>query len=371
MPRKKKVDNTFADMYAGIDKDVYASCSTDPGLAVQTLGARPPVMLNARFIHQMVLNILSGDVLAFSLEDQDGASTIVASEIGKTLAHMPDFLSSEDPRFIFSEHVRLFFSASRALGISLGKPLGAQESMDGRRPNHEIYNLLVRTIRRDGSAKAFTERVRIRQERSDRNYEQAKKYVSKLFGGKPLLVLRLDLAYAAGSYTWPNEEAMAALSADMGRFVNAMSKRSGPFKQLVGYISNLEFGVVKGDYYHVIFFFADSAFIDEQALESSVGQCWCDTVAKRRSRPAVYYRCRSSRNLFRGKGSGLISSSDKQRRATLMDGILYTALFDRYLKAPSQKGYHAFSTGRVVKKKTKAKSKVPSLNGDAKEGGAA
>lgn len=362
MSRKKNVNSTVSSMYLGLDKDVYAWCSGSPGLAVQSNVKHPTSMLSLRMIHELVLEIIKGDQLAFVLQDNAGVALIVPTDIGNTLEHINDFLAAGDPRVIHDEYVELFYASWRDVCSGDAPWLtGTTVWFDGLHTKQRVMNNLVRTIRSHGRSKSFVSKVRIRQERSDRNYRQAKNYVAKLFREGELLVLKIDIGYAAGSYPWPDRESMLALSEDRKRLVSDMSKRYGPFKSLVGYISTLDFGFTKGDYFHLILFFADSVRISPDDLLVQVGSHWCGIVARRHVRPAVYYDCRRARNIHRTRGIGYVRADDKQARAYLMDGIKYVLLVRNFFRAWSQSNYDTFSTGRVSSGKPKTRKKSLAL----------
>lgn len=338
-------------MYKGIELDVFEQ---PPEWALPF--DLPPGQFNfsglLMRIHFLVRDISKSSGPAFTITESAGVQKVEGSAIAIGINGVKECASLVS-HLEYSDQVNAFLLAWQRLGLDGFRYW--PDSVVG--PSEGVVvaaNRLVAEIRTELKTTSFRARVRIRRERANNNARSAARFLAKAFSNSSVRVLRMDLGYFDQSVAWPSESSARLLAADMKRFVNRMSKRTGIFSSLIGHLTFLGAGVGKRDYYHVIFFFSTLDAVDDQALTAEIGRLWQQIVANKQGRIGLYFDCRKSANAYKRKGIGLIGSEDKDLKKHLGQGVYFLAKCSEYIRLPSHHKTRLFSASHPRMKSAKA-----------------
>ncbi|WP_052446058.1 YagK/YfjJ domain-containing protein [Aeromonas fluvialis] len=161
-----------------------------------------------------------------------------------------------------------------------------------------------------------------------RNSTSVHDYINKLFRlYSKLLVVRVDVHYGDEiKDTLTIEEAID----DRDTYLRAVKRR---YRNLLGYVWKLEYGVARGYHYHMAFIFNGNKVQGDISLGRKLGEEWKSLSRE----PRTYYNCNADRNKYEEWGAygiGMVRCDDLEKRHLLLHNALsYLLKFDEALLA--------------------------------------
>ncbi|MCJ8233513.1 YagK/YfjJ domain-containing protein [Aeromonas veronii] len=161
-----------------------------------------------------------------------------------------------------------------------------------------------------------------------RNSTSVHDYINKLFRlYSKLLVVRVDVHYGDEiKDTLTIEEAID----DRDTYLRAVKRR---YRNLLGYVWKLEYGVARGYHYHMAFIFNGNKVQGDISLGRKLGEEWKSLSRE----PRTYYNCNADRNKYEEwgvYGIGMVRCDDLEKRHLLLHNALsYLLKFDEALLA--------------------------------------
>ncbi|MFQ1835904.1 inovirus-type Gp2 protein [Aeromonas veronii] len=161
-----------------------------------------------------------------------------------------------------------------------------------------------------------------------RNSTSVHDYINKLFRlYSKLLVVRVDVHYGDEiKDTLTIEEAID----DRDTYLRAVKRR---YRDLLGYVWKLEYGVARGYHYHMAFIFNGNKVQGDISLGRKLGEEWKSLSRE----PRTYYNCNADRNKYEEWGAygiGMVRCDDLEKRHLLLHNALsYLLKFDEALLA--------------------------------------
>ena len=161
-----------------------------------------------------------------------------------------------------------------------------------------------------------------------RNSASVHDYINKLFRlHSKLLVVRVDVHYGDEiKDTITIEEAID----DRDAYLRAVKRR---YRNLLGYVWKLEYGVARGYHYHMAFIFNGNKVQGDISLGRQLGVFWKSLSRE----PRTYYNCNADRDKYEEWGAygiGMVRCDDLEKRHLLLHNALsYLLKFDEALLA--------------------------------------
>ncbi|MFB0583843.1 YagK/YfjJ domain-containing protein [Aeromonas salmonicida] len=161
-----------------------------------------------------------------------------------------------------------------------------------------------------------------------RNSTSVHDYINKLFRlHSKLLVVRVDVHYGDEiKDTMTIEEAID----DRDAYLRAVKRR---YRNLLGYVWKLEYGVARGYHYHMAFIFNGNKVQGDISLGRQLGVFWKSLSRESRT----YYNCNADRDKYEEWGAygiGMVYHDDLEKRHLLLHNALsYLLKFDEALLA--------------------------------------
>ncbi|TNI14849.1 YagK/YfjJ domain-containing protein [Aeromonas veronii] len=161
-----------------------------------------------------------------------------------------------------------------------------------------------------------------------RNSTSVHDYINKLFRlHSKLLVVRVDIHYGDEiKDTMTIEEAID----DRDAYLSAVKRR---YRNLLGYVWKLEYGVARGYHYHMAFIFNGNKVQGDISLGRQLGEGWKSLSRE----PRTYYNCNADRDKYEEWGTygiGMVRCDDLEKRHLLLHNALsYLLKFDEALLA--------------------------------------
>ncbi|WP_323943768.1 YagK/YfjJ domain-containing protein [Aeromonas hydrophila] len=161
-----------------------------------------------------------------------------------------------------------------------------------------------------------------------RNSTSVHDYINKLFRlHSKLLVVRVDVHYGDEiKDTMTIEEAID----DRDAYLRAVKRR---YRNLLGYVWKLEYGVARGYHYHMAFIFNGNKVQGDISLGRQLGEGWKSLSRE----PRTYYNCNADRDKYEEWGTygiGMVRCDDSEKRHLLLHKALsYLLKFDEALLA--------------------------------------
>lgn len=161
-----------------------------------------------------------------------------------------------------------------------------------------------------------------------RNSTSVHDYINKLFRlHSKLLVVRVDVHYGDEiKDTMTIEEAID----DRDAYLRAVKRR---YRNLLGYVWKLEYGVARGYHYHIAFIFNGNKVQGDISLGRKLGEEWKSLSRE----PRTYYNCNADRKKYEEWGAygiGMVHHDDLEKRHLLLHNALsYLLKFDEALLA--------------------------------------
>ena len=300
-------------------------------------------------IDELVLKLLKGEHYQFKKNQaKNGASYLISSKGRKYFQRFMicfEYFSSFNEKKKPSHLVELYF---RALGIIIQR---IEEGGIYKDPevifNEFIDEILVQTKTKEFKTQAYRLAARATQ-----NFNSARKYVDGLFDHySKLNVIRIDQAYGA---RFASDITAEGARADLQRFFN--NRRSNKlFKNWVGYIAKLEYGVDHGYHWHLIIFLDGQKVKHDSYVAHEIGRYWQTTVTENKG---LFFNCNAKafenrRYAYKRIGIGMINHDDVNKRHILVhDVIAYLCKKEQHLKTPTND--RVFSKGEQPRHKSAA-----------------
>ncbi|MCR6737290.1 inovirus Gp2 family protein [Aeromonas dhakensis] len=161
-----------------------------------------------------------------------------------------------------------------------------------------------------------------------RNSTSVHNYINRLFRlHSKLLVVRVDVHYGDEiKDTITIEEAIDNRDA----YLRAVKRR---YRNLLGYVWKLEYGVARGYHYHMAFIFNGNKVQGDISLGRQLGEGWKSLSRE----PRTYYNCNADRDKYEEWGTygiGMVRCDDSEKRHLLLHKALsYLLKFDEALLA--------------------------------------
>lgn len=272
-----------------------------------------------------------------------GKHRVCSSPLAKSLViciekiHYLDYFKD---KFELHPYVELMIDISK--DKSLVNDLNILEIMgpDFVKRKVNAINGIVERIRAEAKTSKLLKSVQNYQRTAKKNYQSGRRYLNSLFRKHAkLLVMRIDLSYKKGI-----EVDIDTVRKD--REMLFTSARSNPiFKDMLGYVWKLEYGLSKGYHYHVMFIFDGSKVWADVNYAKRIGQFWADDITEKNG---LYYNCNATKMRYQCCGIGLISYRDNEKQIGLDAALKYMTLRDKFIKVKTGRVMRSFGKGCVV-----------------------
>lgn len=288
----------------------------------------------------------------------DGTMEYDSSHIAVTYFRLiSDFINVVhmlSPIYIYNEHISIFTSCCRSLGL-LNKDLNWT---DIHRSPHitypenngvsagELFNRLVRDIRRRGRSEDIKEKTRTRREEANQKFEDYCLYENALFSiCANLVVLRTDLYY----------KKELAIGIDIHEAIKDLNhllanrRCNSIFRHVVGYIAKIEYAVEKKVHIHLLVFLDGSKRLRTSHVHfaKQIGEYWIKTITKGRG---DYWNSNARINDFIKLGTcgiGPIHANDAEQRQNLRNIVIrYLCKTDQFFRPRNSSGVKLIRRGQ-------------------------
>ena len=194
-------------------------------------------------------------------------------------------------------------------------------------------NDLVQDIRTESKTKAFIKATRNYFLRGKNNYKSASKLITHLFQKySRLLVIRIDLKYQDclkdGDLYKRTDLTFEQARTDRERLFTNM-KTNPLFKDNVGWIWKLEYGLRSGFHYHVILFFNGADVRQDITLAQRICEYWDTSITKGQGKA---HSCHTKKDKYQFCGIGMVNHFDTKLLDGLDRAIRYLTKSDFYLQ---------------------------------------
>lgn len=179
-----------------------------------------------------------------------------------------------------------------------------------------------------------------------RNSTSVYDYINRLFRlHAKLLVVRVDVHYGDEiKDTITIEEAID----DRDAYLRAVKRR---YRNLLGYVWKLEYGVARGYHYHMAFIFNGNKVQGDISLGRQLGEFWKSLSRE----PRTYYNCNADRNKYEEWGAygiGMVHHDDSEKRHLLLHNALsYLLKFDEALLAEMHERFRSVGKMEVPRRR--------------------
>ncbi|WP_439837816.1 YagK/YfjJ domain-containing protein [Aeromonas caviae] len=191
-------------------------------------------------------------------------------------------------------------------------------------------------------------RLRNLKRSESRNSTSVHDYIKKLFRlHSKLLVVRVDVHYGDEiKDTITIEEAID----DRDAYLRAVKRR---YRNLLGYVWKLEYGVARGYHYHMAFIFNGNKVQGDISLGRQLGVFWKSLSRE----PRTYYNCNADRDKYEEWGAygiGMVHNDDLEKRHLLLHNALsYLLKFDEALLAEMHERFRSVGKMEVPRRRGK------------------
>ena len=260
------------------------------------------------------------------------APNMLAKRYYSTLLEFIWLLSTLPPNYEFSETINTLTRCCHAMNLMnlVDKPLHDLRKWSSQRRHIivdnspsvvERFNSLVQLIRHDWYNHNGQSKLNARKKEANRRYQDYCKYVDALFEKYArLLVLRIDLFYC-------KDLTESKTLHDMQQDVDHLFKNTRHnliFKEMVGYMSKIEFGIDKGIHCHLIFFLDGSKrnYSSTVYFAQQIGDYWNTTITQGQG---AYWNVNINESDYRKKGAlgiGAINHNDTDLRTNLNERVI-------------------------------------------------
>lgn len=177
------------------------------------------------------------------------------------------------------------------------------------------------------------------------NFRNLVKYEAHLFRRySRLAIVRVDLFYRRpkdwekiGDGVDPE-----TLVSDRDTFLRSLGGDER-FENLVGYVWKIEHGAEKGFHIHCVFFFDGSRVREDITYGRMCGEKWIEVTDER----GDYWNCNAHKDRYADVGIGVISHSDREKRAAFVKAMSYLTKPDYYLRLMDMVVGRIFGKGSI------------------------
>lgn len=186
---------------------------------------------------------------------------------------------------------------------------------------------LIQQIRLKAQSKSAIASAYVRKKRSTRNIDSVTKYLCDIldYSNSRCEVIRMNMGYdLLISRTVTPEQAKE----DFKKFLNNRRGKPTLFKNLVGYIWRMEYGVTTGIFFHVVWIFKnDKGQMKLQNLANDIGEYWIGFL---KARAGTFQDCANGISGTNKIGVGEICRNNNKQIRTLQFIATYLAQKDEY-----------------------------------------
>jgi len=255
--------------------------------------------------------------------------------------------------YIFSENINLFLDACNELKFNLRTFNNHLFfCLESSKFEADLFNELIELIRNRSKTVEFSKKVSYRKTHAERIFKSYRGYIAALFNKHyKLLVIRLDLSYLV-TINEANGKPIQLVTLEQAKkdifnFLNN-KRHNSLFKNMVGYISKLEFGTQKGYHFHLILFFRGSEVQNDPYIAHRIGTYWRDVITDKRG---IFFNCNKKKKDYQHLGIGMIhadSPLDSELRFNLINRVLrYLTKSEQFLKIKLAKNDRVISKGKM------------------------
>lgn len=180
-------------------------------------------------------------------------------------------------------------------------------------------NQLVIDLRREARTEEFRRVLDNRRRQCQKNQKAAVRMINQIFERRSkVLVIRLDLV-VGGETPETRGVAQSVSVKDARRSFAGFVRYLRETYPCLGYIYNLEYGVLTGYHFHVLIFMDGHLKWGDVAIAEQLGKHWRNTITEGRGR---YWNCNAHPLNYQRLGVGMILRSDAIKRKHLVEDVL-------------------------------------------------
>lgn len=318
-------------------------------------------------IDQLVKDIVKSKAHLFILEKSKGGKnnirhTWLGNKVIYCMNHSVYDIINSFPVHRFNPYVNLFISnvnnsqvRERLLTISVYKSNKLRFVSDKFvEQGVEMLNELIDSIRLSAKSKEFKTTIDNYKRLQRQNEKSVTEYVDALFKRHSrLLVLRIDFSYENDNSCLSKSkrsEMYLTVKKDREHFFSNM-RTNALFDHMVGYMCKLEYGLMKGFHYHMIFFFDGSERHKDVHIANEIGAYW-KTITDNRG---IYHNCNAKKESYLHLGVGMINHDETDFIENLKHKVaVYLVKTEYYIKMYTPGNDRTFFRGEMPKPKIKS-----------------
>lgn len=311
--------------------------------------------------------------------DKHGKRYSVRPGMGEHLRRIPDYCSAISllsPYFTYSEQIELFreavciaqlmsckaFWSLDTCHVLIDSP-GQYQGMT----TAELFNLFVNNLRKIAKERHSKKEINRQRQAAKALELDYIRYAQSLFEYRAkLLVLRLDLFYRSEiAKTITVERA----TEDLDRLLNNRRSNKTIFDGMIGYIAKLEYGILKGLHWHVIFFFDASIRHGAKHVyyAQQIGEYWVDCITHG---VGSFWNCQTQMGDFVMLGTcgiGEIHYSDQDLRNNLaLRVVSYLCKSEQYFRLKVGKDQRRIRRGQTPKRSNRGRPRQERRYGESR-----
>ena len=288
------------------------------------------------------------------------APNMLAKRYYSTLLEFIWLLSTLPPNYEFSETINTLTRCCHAMNLMnlVDKPLHDLRKWSSQRRHiivdnspsvAERFNILVQLIRQDWYNHNGQSKLNARKKEANRRYQDYCKYVDALFEKYArLLVLRIDLFYC-------KDLTESKTLHDMQQDVDHLFKNirhNSIFKEMVGYVSKIEYGIDKGIHCHLILYLDGSKKNASSTVyfAQQIGDYWNTTVTQGQG---AYWNVNKNEAHFKKMGTlgiGAINHNDTILRTNLNERVIkYFCKTEQFIRPKFGNAVRLYRRGELPK----------------------
>lgn len=217
----------------------------------------------------------------------------------------------------------------------------------------DMLNEFINDIRQEAKSQQFKKIINNHERLVRKNTKSLMDYIDYLFSKhSKLLVLRVDFRYEK------NNKGGAFLTEDeiYGKYLEVKKDRehffnnkraNGLFDDMVGYVWKLEYTLLTGFHYHMLFFYDGANVREDITWAKKLGEYWADTITVGKG---LYYNCNAGKDKYKVRGIGMVNYYDHELREGLKIAAGYLTKPDYYARMIVPKNGRTFGKGEILPK---------------------
>lgn len=224
---------------------------------------------------------------------------------------------------------------------------------------------ILEGIRQDLKSEPFRKAIKSKKNAISKNKQNLLRYIDDLFKYRSrLLVIRIDLGYSKVKrlhklrpcinikipLSPPKKLKLFGESVREHRAILIKQLNKKFKKDLIGYIWKLEYGVMKGFHYHMIFFLDGSKYREDISISKSIGELWVNEITQEEG---TYWNLNADKERFKKNdrvATGAINNNEQSKRENLKRMAIYLIKPDYFVKTALPNNARTFGKGEVPKK---------------------